>query len=91
MCGRYTGYVCVVGCDDYSEGEDVCESEDGDGEGADLPCEADGFGFGAFGPEEVKEEARAEDGGDGDADGDVEGGDADKVVIVHGGLAVAAG
>lgn len=37
----------------------------------------------ALRPEEVEEEGGAEDGGDVDAVEDVEGGDADEVVVVH--------
>jgi hypothetical protein len=37
----------------------------------------------ALGPEQVEEEGGSEDGGDVDADEDVEGGDADEVVVVN--------
>jgi hypothetical protein len=37
----------------------------------------------ALGPEQVEEEGGSEDGGDVDADEDVEGGDSDEVVVVN--------
>jgi hypothetical protein len=83
--GICTSYICRV-CSQYNSqrqgrGQREYASEDG----ADAPCEFDGRGFEAFGPEKVEEEGGAEDGRDVDAVEDVVAGDADDVVIVDGG------
>lgn len=56
-----------------------------------LPSQAYGLGLMALRPEEVEEEGRAEDGGNGDADEDVVGCDAKEVVVVFDGEGVKRG
>lgn len=80
--------MCLVGCDDDSQGNGVSESHEADEDGADFPCDSDAAGLVAFGPEEVEEEGGTENGGDGYADEDVVGGNADKVVVIFDGQRV---
>lgn len=67
----------------YGHRDGIGKSHDRDDDRGDLPGPPHGIRLGPLGPEQVEEEAGAEDGGDGDADEDVVGGDADVVVVFH--------
>ncbi len=67
---------------DHRKSNSVRETHCCHDDGGNAPGPADVEGFPAVGEEEVEEKRGAEDGGDADADEDVEGGDAHEVVVV---------
>lgn len=88
LIGIHARDVRLVRRRDDREGQRGREHHDASEDAADFPRQTHGAGFVAFGPEEVEEEGCAEDGGDVYADEDVEGGDADVVVVVFDGMVI---
>ena len=72
----------------YRHADRIRQRHPADDDRADLPRQMHRRALVSLWPEQVEEEGGAEDGGDGDADEDVVGGDADNVIIVNGGVAV---
>lgn len=73
----------------YRHRQSIRESHDGYHNGANLPSPFHGLALVSLGPEQVEEEAGAEDRGYGYADEYVVGGDADEIVVLDEGAAVA--
>ena len=67
----------------YCQCNDVGKDHDDGEHGADLPSQLDGSALLTLRPEKIKEEGCAEDGGNINAREDVEGCDANNVVIVY--------
>ena len=73
----------MVHCDNDGEGQSAGERHDGGNDGADSPGELDGGWFVTFGPEQVEEEACAEDGRHKYTDEYIVWCCSNKIIIVH--------
>jgi hypothetical protein len=83
-------HKCTPGRHDVCVCQRASQSQHASYDGANLPRDLDTARLMTFRPEEVEKEGAAKDRGDVDTDEDVEGGDADVIVIVNGCLRVLA-
>lgn len=66
----------------YRHGDGICKRSDAHSDGANFPGQLDATSLSSLGEKEVKEEACAKDGGDCDAHKDVEGEDANNIIVL---------
>lgn len=77
--------VRPVLCDNDCEGQGVRETHDAGEHRAELPGKPDRLALVSFGPEQVEKESRSKDRCNIDANEDVVGSNADKVIVVNSG------
>jgi len=77
--------VRTVRCNNDCEGQGIRETHDAREHRAELPGKADRLALVSFGPEQVEKESRSKYRCNIDADEDVVGGDADKIIVVNSG------
>src|SRR5271170_2191914 len=75
--------VCPVLCNNDCEGQSIRETHDACEHRAELPGKPDRLALVSFGPEQVEKEPRSKYRCNIDADEDVVGGHADKVIVVN--------